>query len=358
MHFALDSLIKNLQNKADAAIILSPSNKSYLLSTQCDDAGYLVVTKNKAYYIIDSRYFEMAQKLVSEKIKVVLQDDLFKQIADILKSDDCNVICMETSFISVEAFKIYKQKLEQFKVDASVDAGKLVSDLRKIKSSDELAKIKKAQDIIDEAFLHILNSIKVGKTEKELALELEFYMRSHGARSTSFDIIFVAGKNSSLPHGQPSDYKLQNGDLITIDFGADFEGYKSDMTRTVALGNINGEQKNIYETVLLAQTAALKEIRAGKRCSEIDSVARNVIKEAGYGEFFGHSLGHSVGIDIHESPNLSPKCDEILKPGMVLTVEPGIYLPGKFGVRIEDMVVITEFGAENLTKSDKSLIII
>lgn len=358
MQCAINNLISCLQNRADAAVILSPSNKSYLLSTICDDAGCLVITKHKAFYIIDSRYFEMAQKLASDEIEVVLQENLFNQISDVLKNNGCKEIIFETSFVSVEDFKHYKQKLKEFNINASIDADKLICNLRKIKSSDEISNIKKAQEITDAAFLHILNSIKAGKTEKELALELEFYMRSHGARSTSFDIIFVAGKNSSLPHGQPSNYKLQNGDLITIDFGADFDGYKSDMTRTVALGGINDEQKSIYEIVLLAQESALKEIRAGKRCSEIDTIARNVIKDAGYGQYFGHSLGHSVGLDIHESPNLSPKCDEIIEPGMVLTVEPGIYLPGKFGVRIEDMVVITEFGAENITKSDKSLIIL
>ena len=358
MQYAIDRLTNNLLDKVDAAIILSPSNKSYLLSALCDDAGCLVITKNKAYYIIDSRYFEVAQRLESDKIKIILQDKLYEQISEILKQDSCKDVCLETSFVSIEEFKIYKQKLRNFEINPSIDAAKYVCDLRKIKSQAEIEKIKKAQEITDNAFTHILNSIKVGKTEKELALELEFYMRSHGARSASFDIIFVAGKNSSLPHGCPSDYKLQSGDLITIDFGADFEGYKSDMTRTVALGSVSNEQKQVYETVLLAQQAALKEIKAGECCSKIDSIARNVIIDRGYGQYFGHALGHSVGIDIHESPNFSPKCDEILKPGMVLTVEPGIYLPGKFGVRIENMVVITEFGAENITKSDKSLIIL
>lgn len=358
MRCAIDRLTDNLLDKVDAAIILSPSNKSYLLSTQCDDAGCLVITKNKSYYIIDSRYFEVAQRLKSDKIKVILQDKLFDQIAEILKQDGCKAVCLETSFVSVEDFKIYRKKLEDFEINPTIDAAKYVYESRKVKSQGEIERIKKAQVITDNAFSHILNSIKVGKTEKELALELEFYMRSHGARSTSFDIIFVAGKNSSLPHGHPSDYVLQNGDLITIDFGADFEGYKSDMTRTVALGSVNDEQKLVYETVLSAQQAALNVIKPGEKCSNIDFIARNVIKDRGYGQYFGHSLGHSVGIDIHESPNFSPKCDEILKPGMVLTVEPGIYLPGKFGVRIEDMVVITEFGAENITKSDKSLIIL
>ncbi len=358
MRCAIDKLMNILPSQVDAVIILSPSNKSYLLSTGCDDAGCLIVTRNKAYYIIDSRYFEVAQRLESDKISIILQENLFNQTAEILKSNDCKEICLETSFVSVESFKAYKQKLEGFEISPSVDAAKYVCDLRKIKSQDEIDNIKKAQEITDAAFSHILNCIKVGKTEKELALELEFYMRSHGARSTSFDIIFVAGKNSSLPHGCPSDYVLQNGDIITIDFGADFEGYKSDMTRTVALGSVNDEQRDVYETVLLAQQSALKEIKAGEKCSQIDSIARNVISDRGYGEFFGHALGHSVGLDIHESPNFSPKCDEILRPGMVLTVEPGVYLPGKFGVRIEDMVVITDFGAENITKSDKSLIIL
>ena len=193
---AIDKLISSFQNNIDAAIILCPSNKSYLLSTQCDSAGCLVVTKNKAHYIIDSRYFEAAQKLESDNIKVILQENLFEQIINILKKENCKEICLETSFVSVETFKTYKNKLSDFKINASVDAGKFVCDLRKIKTKDEIFKIKKAQEITDKAFSYILNSIKVGKSEKELALELEFYMRSHGARSASFDIIFVGGKNS------------------------------------------------------------------------------------------------------------------------------------------------------------------
>ena len=254
--------------------------------------------------------------------------------------------------------KRIKKELKNIEILLEKDIGKTICDMRKIKVKDEIDKIIVAQKITDDAFDYMLDRITEGKTEKELALELEFFMRSNGADAVSFDIIFIGGKNTSMPHGVPSDYKLQKGDFITMDFGADVCGYKSDMTRTVALGSVSEEQKEIYNIVLNAQCSALNKIRAGERCSEIDKIARDIIKESGYGQYFGHALGHSVGLDIHESPNFSPKCDEILAPGMVLTVEPGIYLPGKFGVRIEDMVYITSKGAENLTKSDKSLIII
>lgn len=347
-----------LPESVDAAIIVSPSNKSYLLSKLCDDAGTLVVTKKYAYFITDSRYFEAMQSVENDNIKVILQKNLYEQIYDILSTEKCSTVCVETSYISVDSFKKIKSALKEFKVGARVDAGKIIASLRAIKSKDEIEKIKIAQGITDDAFSYILSQIKPGKSEKELALELEFYMRSKGARFPSFDIIFIAGKNTSLPHGVPSDYKLQGGDLITMDFGADFDGYKSDMTRTVALGSINEDKKRVYDTVLSAQIAALEQIRAGKKCSEIDSIARKIISNAGFDDYFGHALGHSVGLDIHESPNFSPKCSDILKSSMVLTVEPGIYIPGDFGVRIEDLVVIMENGAENITKSDKSLIII
>ena len=236
--------------------------------------------------------------------------------------------------------------------------GEKIRELRSVKDGAELELIKSAQKITDDAFEYILSKIEEGKTEKELALVLEFFMRSHGADAVSFDIIFIGGKNTSMPHGVPSDYKLKKGDLITIDFGADVDGYKSDMTRTVALGAISDEQKKVYEIVLEAQKKAIGQIREGIACSEIDKAARDVIKSYGYGEYFGHALGHSVGLDIHELPNFSPKCSTVLKEGMVLSVEPGIYLPEKFGVRIEDLVVVTKNGSINLTKSKKTLIIL
>ena len=354
----LNDFIDKLPLEVDAAIILSPTNKRYLTGVFTEEAGTLIVTRKKAYFIIDSRYVEVSKRYENEFLNVVLQENLFFQINEIIKDNNICKISIENQYVSVYMLNNLKKELKNIEIILEKDAGKIVCDMRKIKSSVEKEKILAAQKITDDAFEYILSRIKEGKTEKELALELEFFMRSNGADAASFDIIFIGGKNTSMPHGVPSDYKLQKGDFVTMDFGADVCGYKSDMTRTVALGFVSEEQKKVYDTVLKAQISALEKIRVGKKCSEIDKTARDIIKDAGYGSYFGHALGHSVGLDIHESPNFSPKCSDILESGMILTVEPGIYIPEKFGVRIEDIVLITENGIENLTKSDKSLIII
>ncbi len=357
IHTSLEKFMSIIPENIDAAIVLNASNRRYLFGVDTSDAGTLIVTHEKAYFIIDSRYIEICKRFENDKMHVILQKDLLSQIKEICVQNYVKSIGIETQTVSLSLYKKLCNCLGNI-IDTNVDIGNIIMGLRSVKTLPEIEKIKAAQKITDDAFQYILGEIRVGKSEKEIALLLEFYMRSHGAKAASFDIIFIGGKNTSLPHGEPTDYKLQNGDLITIDFGADVDGYKSDMTRTVALGSVSVEQKKVYETVLLAQETALKEISAGKCCSEIDGIARKVILDAGFGEYFGHALGHSVGLDIHESPNFSPKCDEILKSRMILTVEPGIYLPKKFGVRIEDMVLITENGVENLTKSQKSLIIL
>ena len=357
MQASIENFISALPENIDAAIVFDASNRHYLFGIDTSDAGTLIVTHNKAYFIIDSRYIEVCKRLENDKMQVVLQKDLFSQIKEICNQNAVKSVGIEVQTISLALYNKLCDFLGNI-IDKQVDVSKIIMGLRSVKTFAEIEKIKVAQRITDDAFQYILGEIAVGKSEKELALELEFYMRSHGAKSASFDIIFIGGKNTSLPHGEPTDYKLQNGDLITIDFGADVDGYKSDMTRTVALGCVSDKQKNVYETVLAAQEAALSQIAAGKRCKEIDDIARRVISDAGYGQYFGHALGHSVGLDIHESPSFSPKCNDILKSGMILTVEPGIYLPDEFGVRIEDMVLITENSVENLTKSPKSLIIL
>lgn len=353
----LEKIIKHFPDNVDAALVTDSSNRYYLLGFDTSDAGTLVVTRNKSYFIIDSRYIELAQRYENEYLEVVLQKDLFSQIKDICIGENVKSLGVETQTISVSRFYKLNEMLGNI-IDTDVDINSIIMELRAIKTDAEIEKIKQAQNITDSAFGYILGRIGEGKSEKELALDLEFYMRSNGARAAAFEIVFVGGKNSSLPHGVPTDYRLKKGDFITIDFGTDVDGYKSDMTRTVALGCVSDEQKKVYDTVLLAQETALEQIKAGKCCSEIDRLSRDIIAKAGYGEYFGHALGHSVGLDIHEAPSLSPKCRTVLKQGMIMTVEPGIYLPEKFGVRIEDMVLITESGIENLTKSKKSLIII
>ena len=244
------------------------------------------------------------------------------------------------------------------RVTASKKLEKEIDSIRRAKSEEEKECILTAQKIAENAFEHILTFIKPGVTEKQIALELDFYMLSHGAEAVSFETIAVTGAKSSMPHGVPDETVVKNGDFITMDFGAVYKGYHSDMTRTVAVGEVTEEQKTVYETVLKAQKNALSVLKKGLPCSEADKAARDIIDKAGYGDYFGHSTGHGVGVEIHENPTLAPKSTDILEIGDVVTVEPGIYLPGKFGVRIEDMALITEKGYENLTSTPKELIIL
>ena len=231
------------------------------------------------------------------------------------------------------------------------------SELRECKTEEEIGKIEQAQAIAEAAFAHILEYIHEGVTEREVALELEFYMRRAGATRAAFDIIVAAGASGSVPHAIPSDEPIRRGDLVTMDFGAVVDGYHSDMTRTVAVGEVSERQKLVYDTVLRAQKASLAVLKAGVSCVEGDAAARRVIEEAGFGQHFGHGTGHGVGLEIHEEPRLSPRAGEkLLRVGQVVTVEPGIYLPGECGVRIEDMALITKEGCRNLTHAPKELI--
>ncbi len=353
----IERLINILPEDVDAALITSPANMRYLTHFNSDDAGILLVTKKKAYFIIDSRYIEAAKRCENEHLEVILQNKILEQIKKLCIENNVKFVAIEKGNVTLSDFEKFSKELDGI-IFADFNLSDALANLRAIKDSDEINKIITAQQITDNAFSYILGRIEEGRSEKELALELEVFIRKNGADNISFNIVFVSGKNSSLPHGVPTDKELCKGDFITIDFGADINGYKSDMTRTVALGSISSKQNEIYEIVLDAQESALKAIKTGKVCSDIDKIARNIIKNAGYGEFFGHALGHSVGLDIHESPSFSPLCAEILQPGMVLSVEPGIYIPENYGVRIEDLVVITEKGYKNLTKSNKSLIIL
>lgn len=234
----------------------------------------------------------------------------------------------------------------------------MINLLRIVKNSDEIEYIKKAQDITDKTFSYLLSYIEKGRTEKDIALAAELFMRKNGSEGIAFDIISVSGKNSSLPHGEPTDKRLEKGDFLTIDMGSVFLGYCSDMTRTVAIGSFDEEQELVYNTVLLAQISALNAIKEGVTGSFVDKIARDIITNAGFGDAFGHGLGHGVGVEIHETPRLAPSYDFDIKARMVVTVEPGIYIKDSFGVRIEDLIVVTKDGCENLTKSSKELIVL
>ena len=336
----------------EAAIICSPSNRFYLTDFR-SSAGYVVITKRRAVFLIDFRYFEKAKQTVNS-CEVVLQQKAFQQINEII--DGANTVFIETDYLSVADAKRFDDNLNAtLSNDDKLSVA--LRKMRSIKSEDEIESIKKAQKLTDMTFSYILPKIAVGKTEKEIMLDMEFFMRKNGSEGVSFNFIVVSGKNSSLPHGVPTDKKIQNGDFVTMDFGAVVNGYRSDMTRTVAVGSVTDEQRQVYDTVLKAQLEAIKMAKPGVICRDVDKVARDII-EKDYAGCFGHGLGHSVGIDIHEGPSFNTRDESVIEKGMVITVEPGIYLENKFGVRIEDMIVITDDGNIDITESPKELIIL
>lgn len=342
-------------NDGEALLVVSPENRRYLTSFPSSD-GYLLITKNNAVLFADSRYIEAAQNIAKGCDEVALLKSFSEQLPDYIKKLGVKTVFTEAEKLSVAEFEKFRKTLGCECVADKTDG--MINSLRRIKTEEEKNKILAAQSIAEKAFDHILGFIKEGVTEREIALTLDFFMLKNGAECVSFETIAVSGKNSSMPHGVPGDKKVEKGDFITLDYGAVVDGYHSDMTRTVAVGEISSKQAEVYETVLTAQKKSLEVLRAGVSCKDADAAARDVIKNAGYGEFFGHGTGHGVGIEIHEEPRVSPKSESILQVGDVVTVEPGIYLPSEFGVRIEDMAFITENGSENLTKSPKNLIIL
>ena len=354
----IDSLMSVIPDNIDAALIVTPCNRRYFTEFESSD-GFLLVTRKGSIFYTDSRYIEAAKNTI-KCCDVAEGRQVFAQMKEYLLERNVRTVAVEAAGMTLAEFSRLcaneNMKDFQFVSDNSLDTA--ISVFRCVKSEEETEKILTAQKIAEDGFLHILNFIKKGRTEKEIQLELDFFMLRNGAEALSFDTIAVSGKNSSMPHGVPTDKPVEDGDFITMDFGAVVDGYHSDMTRTVAVGFVTEEQEKVYNTVLSAQQASLDVIRAGVSCFDADKAARDIIVNAGYGDYFGHGTGHGVGVEIHEQPNLSPRSTAILEKGNIVTVEPGIYLPGKFGVRIEDMVFVTEKGCKNLTKSQKSLIVL
>lgn len=353
----IEKVLNNLPTGFEAGLVNSDVNRFYLLGMQ-SSAGTIVLFPEKAYFIIDFRYIELAQEKV-KNAEVMLQENLHAQIAALMKKHNATTLSVEQT-MSVGELNKLQVDLPEIQFDKSDSLTMAIEKARAIKELDEIQRIKEAQRITDETFSYICTLIEVGKKEKDLALEMEIFMKKNGAEGLAFSTIFVSGTNSSLPHGVPSDKLIQKGDFITMDFGARYGGYNTDMTRTVAVGSVTDEMRTVYNIVLDAQLKALDAIRAGANCKSIDAIARDLIYGAGYEGKFGHGLGHAVGIEIHESPRFSPSVsdDVVLEAGMMMTVEPGIYLPGKFGVRIEDSVIVTETGYDNLANSPKELIIL
>lgn len=339
-----------------AYLIEDPLNLKYFTGTDID-TGVLLITHAGAYFLTDFRYIESANKhFAGSEVEPVLLNNRAKDIADILSGCGSSALGIEAEYQTVSRLEALKKHWDNVICDGELD--RTISELRSSKSDAEIALIKSAQKLTDSAFTHILPFIKPGVKERDIALEIEFFMRKNGASGVSFDLITITGKKTSLPHGIPSEDTVKSGDFFTMDIGCKFGGYCSDMTRTVAVGSADDEMRRVYDTVLRAQKATLSILKAGVSCADADKAARDVIAAAGYGSCFGHATGHSVGLYIHESPALSPKSTAILQSGEVVTVEPGIYLENRFGVRIEDMVVIRDGGIENLTKSDKELIVL
>ena len=340
-----------LKNKnLDAVVITSPENL-YYFSGFSGGEGFLVLTPEKNYVIVDGRYTIQAKQQAKGFEVVEYKQSPYAVISDL----NFNKIGFEDKKISYNSYNLMKKSITDATFEGVSDE---LSEARKIKTQQEYSNIRHAERIGDMAFEHILPFIKAGVTEHEIALELEYFMKKNGASALSFDTIVAVGERSALPHADVTDAPVENGKFVLMDYGCIYNGYCSDMTRTVAVGYADDKMKNIYDTVLKAQTKALEGIKAGAKNKEIDAIARKIITDAGYGENFGHSLGHGVGLEIHEAPNLSPRSEDVLKAGNVVTVEPGIYIEDFGGVRIEDLVLVTENGYENFTHSAKDLIIL
>lgn len=339
-----------------AVIITSDVNRFYYSGFR-SSAGAVFITHNTAALLVDFRYAEAAAKSASGAVTVLCYKRLLDSINEIIKTESIKSVIIEDNDVTVSQLAELKSCVKAEIVDDFYLSDKIL-DFRLIKSSDEIEKIKRAQRIAEKSYNELLNFIKPGVTERSLAIELEHLMKQSGAEKVAFDLITISGKNTSLPHGVPSDKKLCYGDFVTFDIGAVYDGYHSDMTRTIALGYASDEMRKVYDIVLNAHNAATKKIRAGNTCADVDNAARGYITLCGYGECFGHTTGHGVGLEIHEKPTVYSTNKTVLKPNMVITNEPGIYLKDKFGVRIEDMYLVTNGGYVDLASIDKELIIL
>lgn len=347
--------LQSLLTAADALLLTSQVNRHYAAGYDVAE-GVAVIGREQCWYFTDSRYIEAAQNHLSGfVVEEVNRDHKYSaRINAALEMLGAKTLGIEEEYLTHEEFLRYEKSLHAELLPMQAD----ISSFRQTKESWEVEKMRRAQEITDKTFSELISLIHPGMTEKELAAELIHLLYRNGADALSFPPIVVSGPNTSLPHGVPGERKLQYGDFITMDFGCMVEGYCSDMTRTVALGFVSEEMAKVYETVLQAQLAGIAATKAGVTGKEVDGAARKVIEDAGYGEYFGHSYGHSVGLEIHEVPNCSPSNEKPLEVGVVCSAEPGIYLPGRFGVRTEDVVVVTADGCEILTKSPKNLLII
>lgn len=345
-----------IETGLDAVLVTDEKNQRYACGFPFTD-GAVVVGREKAWLITDSRYIEAAEAAAGDCCTVQMFDrehSLSSLILGALKEAKAERLGAEEESLSHGAYQRYEKKLGM----TLLPAQKIFSQLRAAKCEEELAFMREAQRISEKALAETLPVIKAGMTEREVAAELVYRMLKNGSEGNSFDPIVVTGSKTSLPHGVPGDKVIENGDFLTMDFGSLSGGYCSDMTRTVAIGSVTDEMQNIYSIVLEAQLAGIAAAKAGVPGKVVDGAARDVIAKAGYGRYFGHGFGHSLGLDIHETPGANPSGETPLPVGAVVSAEPGIYLPGRFGVRIEDVMIIREGGCEVMTKAPKELIVL
>ena len=340
------------KEEIDAYVVIRPENGRYLSGFSGGEAT-LYITLEKAFLLTDFRYIEQAKAQAPEFEIVKTGQDHFAFLEEI--GLNAQRVGFEGDFVTYVDFGQLKDAFRQAEL---LSLPNLVTHLRSVKDKSEIELIRQAVRIADGAFAEILKTIEIGQTEEEIGLNLEISMRRAGASGGSFEFIVASGVRSAMPHGAASSKQIQLGEFLTMDFGAIYQGYCSDMTRTVFLGDPGDKHRQVYETVLAAQRAGIKAVKPGRIGKEVDAVARKLIEEAGYGDYFGHGLGHSVGLAIHEGPNLNIREERVLEPGMVITVEPGIYIPEWGGVRIEDIVLVTENGCEVLTQAPKEFIIL
>lgn len=346
----IDKLRIIMQSKGlDGVYLTRPESRRYFAGFT-GSAGYAVITKDRNIFITDFRYEQQAAQ-ECKGFEVIIHNASNK-LFDILNGLKLERVGFEDEYIT---FAQHKELAQNFASEL-VPLENAIYDLRLYKSAEEVDNIAKAAGIADMAFKHICGYIRKGMKESEVAIELEMFMKKQGASGLSFDSIVASGIRSSLPHGVASDKIIEEGDFLTLDFGCVYNGYCSDMTRTIFVGKASEKQKEIYDIVLEAQVKALEAIKPGMTGVEVDKIARDIITNAGYGEYFGHGLGHGVGMEVHEAPRVSPAGEMKLEAGMVITDEPGIYLPDFGGVRIEDLVLVTEDGYKVLSNSTKELL--
>lgn len=348
--------VSNVQNKLidrklDAVLITSPYNLRYV-SNFTGTTGLSVITQDKAFFVTDFRYMEQAADQAKGFEIVQNFGPILEEVAKIIDQEQLKNIGFEADHVTYTEF----QQMKDLFAAELVPVTGLIEELRLVKDEEEVEIIRQAIRITEDAYRHILDFVEPGMKEVTISNELERFMKDQGATSVSFDTIVASGKRSAMPHGVASDKEVAVGDMITIDFGCYYKGYVSDMTRTFALGDPGEELKEIYQIVLDANLKAIEAIKPGLTGAEIDKVARDYIKDHGYGDEFGHSTGHGIGLEIHEGPSVSAKNDEPLVPGNIITVEPGIYVAGLGGVRIEDDILVTEEGHENLMNLEKDFI--